>query len=108
MDLTESDPLFLLTAGEFMATSREYLDFILDQLSGLDGITHRQMMGEYIIYYKGRICAYLCDDRFLAKPVAALAAKVAEATPKARDDRAHSTSWMDFKTTTSMFCSLMP
>lgn len=51
-----------------MATSKEYLEFALEQLSGLDGITHRQMMGEYIIYYRGKIIAYLCDNRFLLKP----------------------------------------
>ncbi len=54
-----------------MATSREYLAFMLDQLSGLDGITHRGMMGEYLLYYRGRIAAYLCDDRLLVKPVPA-------------------------------------
>ena len=53
-----------------MATNKEYLNFILDQLSELDGITHRQMMGEYIIYHHGKIAAYLCDDRLLVKPVA--------------------------------------
>lgn len=52
-----------------MSTTKDYLSFILDQLSALDGVTHRQMMGEYIIYYKGRIAAYLCDDRLLVKPV---------------------------------------
>ncbi len=52
-----------------MATSREYLDFILDNLSLLDDISHKQMMGEYIIYYKGKIAAYVCDDRFLVKIV---------------------------------------
>lgn len=52
-----------------MATKREYLDFILDQLSGLSEITYRMMMGEYIIYYRGKIAAYVCDDRFLVKPV---------------------------------------
>ena len=52
-----------------MATSKEYLAFILDQLSDVDGITHRQMMGEYIIYINGKIAAYLCDDRLLVKPV---------------------------------------
>ena len=52
-----------------MATSEEYLAFILDQLSDVDGITHRQMMGEYIIYMNGKIAAYLCDDRLLVKPV---------------------------------------
>lgn len=52
-----------------MATSKEYLNFILDQLSELDGITQKPMMGEYIIYYHGKIAAYLCDDRLLVKPV---------------------------------------
>ncbi len=52
-----------------MATTKEYLSFILEQLSLIDGITHRQMMGEYIIYLNGRIAAYLCDNRLLIKPV---------------------------------------
>ena len=52
-----------------MATNKEYLAFILDQLSEVEGITHRQMMGEYIIYMNGKIAAYLCDDRLLVKPV---------------------------------------
>ena len=50
-----------------MATSKEYMEFILDQLSMLDGITHRSMMGEYMIYYHGKLAAYLCDDRLLVK-----------------------------------------
>lgn len=54
-----------------MATGREYLKFILEQLDGLEGITFRPMMGEYILYYHGRIAAYLCDDRLLVKPVSA-------------------------------------
>ena len=52
-----------------MATSREYLGFVFEQLSGLEEITYRQMMGEYIIYYRGKIAAYVCDDRLLVKPV---------------------------------------
>lgn len=52
-----------------MPTRREYLDFILDQLSGLENLTCRMMMGEYIIYYRGKIAAYVCDDRLLVKPV---------------------------------------
>lgn len=54
-----------------MASSKEYLDFVLEQLSGLDEITYRAMMGEYIIYYCGKIAAYVCDDRLLVKPVKA-------------------------------------
>lgn len=52
-----------------MASSKEYLDFILEQLSDLDGITYRAMMGEYIIYYHGKIAGGIFDDRFLVKPV---------------------------------------
>lgn len=54
-----------------MATSKEYLGYILEQLSGLEEITSRQMMGEYIIYYRGKIAAYICDNRFMVKPVRA-------------------------------------
>lgn len=45
-----------------MATSKDFLEFVIGQLSELDGITYRQMMGEYIIYYGGKIAAYLCDN----------------------------------------------
>lgn len=50
-----------------MATSKDYLRFVREQLSDIDGITHRRMMGEYIIYHHGKIAAYLCDDRLLVK-----------------------------------------
>lgn len=52
-----------------MASSREYLNFILEQLSGLDEITYRAMMGEYIIYYRGKIIGGIYDDSLLVKPV---------------------------------------
>lgn len=52
-----------------MSSGREYLDFILEQLSDLDGISYRAMMGEFIIYYKGKIAGGIYDDRFLVKPV---------------------------------------
>lgn len=52
-----------------MASSKEYLNFILEQLSGLDGITHRVMMGEYILYYRGKIIGGIYDDRLLVKPI---------------------------------------
>ena len=52
-----------------MASSKEYLNFILEQLSDLDGITFRAMMGEYILYYKGKIFGGIYDNRFLVKPV---------------------------------------
>lgn len=52
-----------------MASSKEYLDFILEQLSDSDEITYRSMMGEYIICYRGKIVGGIYDDRFLVKPV---------------------------------------
>ncbi len=52
-----------------MASSKAYLDFVLEQLSGLDEITYRAMMGEYILYYRGKIIGGIYDDRFLVKPV---------------------------------------
>ncbi len=51
-----------------MASSKEYLDFILEQLSNLDDVSYRAMMGEYIIYYRGRVVGGIYDDRFLVKP----------------------------------------
>lgn len=52
-----------------MASTKEYLDFILEQLSELEEITYRAMMGEYIIYYRGKVVGGIYDDRFLVKPV---------------------------------------
>jgi len=50
-----------------MASKKEYLDFILEQLSPLDGVAYRRMMGEYILYYQGKIIGGIYDDRFLVK-----------------------------------------
>ena len=52
-----------------MASSKGYLDYILEQLSALDEVSYRAMMGEYIIYYRGKIVGGIYDDRFLVKPV---------------------------------------
>lgn len=54
-----------------MASSKEYLEFVLEQLSDLEDISYRAMMGEYIIYYRGKIVGGIYDDRFLVKPVKA-------------------------------------
>ncbi len=54
-----------------MASSREFLEYIREQLSNTDDITYRAMMGEYIIYCRGRIIGGIYDDRFLVKPTAA-------------------------------------
>ena len=62
-----------------MASSEEYRDFILDQLSGLDEISCRAMMGEYIVYYRGRIVGGIYDDRFLVKPTKTAVAMMPDA-----------------------------
>ena len=62
-----------------MASSKEYLAFILEQLSEMDGITYRSMMGEYIIYHHGKIAAYLCDDRLLVKNISCAAKMMSDA-----------------------------
>ena len=54
-----------------MASSKEYLEYVLDLLSGLDDITYRAMMGEYVLYYKGKVFGGIYDDRFLLKPIKA-------------------------------------
>ena len=51
-----------------MASTKEYLDFVLEQLSELDEVSSRVMMGEYILYYHGKIIGGIYDDRFLVKP----------------------------------------
>ena len=52
-----------------MPSSKEYLNFVLEQLSGLYGITVKPMMGEYLIYYRGKLVGGIYDDRLLVKPV---------------------------------------
>ena len=52
-----------------MASSKEYLEFILGQLSELEEITYRSMMGEFILYYRGKIIGGIYDDRLLVKPI---------------------------------------
>ena len=54
-----------------MASRKEYLDYILEQLSESEGVTYRAMMGEYLLYYKGKLFGGIYDDRFLVKPVPA-------------------------------------
>ncbi|WP_027868812.1 TfoX/Sxy family protein [Eubacterium sp. AB3007] len=62
-----------------MASTKEYLDFILEQLSDLDEISFRAMMGEYIIYYRGKVVGGIYDDRFLIKPVKSAVAMMPDA-----------------------------
>ena len=67
--------LFFLTAylhnrgkEQDMASTKDYLDYVLEQLSGAEDISHRAMMGEYILYMQGKVFGGIYDNRFLVKP----------------------------------------
>ena len=62
-----------------MASTKGYLEFILEQLSELDGISCRAMMGEYILYYRGKVFGGIYDDRLLVKPVPAAMKRMPDA-----------------------------
>ena len=62
-----------------MATQKEYLEFVLEQLSGIEGIDHRAMMGEYVLYYRQKVIGGIYDNRVLVKPIPAAKALMPEA-----------------------------
>ena len=62
-----------------MGSSKEYLEYVLDQLPDLEEITYRAMKGEYIIYYQGKIIGGIYDNRFLLKPVTSAIAMMPDA-----------------------------
>lgn len=62
-----------------MASSKGYLQYIMEQLSSLEEVGCRAMMGEYILYYRGRIVGGIYDDRLLVKPVPAACSYLPEA-----------------------------
>ena len=62
-----------------MASSKAYLEFVLDQLSELENISYRAMMGEYIIYYQDKVIGGIYDDRFLVKPTKSAVALMPDA-----------------------------
>ncbi len=63
-----------------MSSSKEYLDFVLEQLSELDCISYRTMMGEYVMYYRSKVIGGIYDDRFLLKPTKSVIAMMLDAT----------------------------
>ena len=66
-----------------MASRKEYLDYVLEQLSDLEGVTHRAMMGEYLLYWQGKLFGGVYDDRLLVKPVPAARALLPNAPEEA-------------------------
>lgn len=66
-----------------MSVQKDFLCFVSEQLSDLEDLSYRSMMGEYVLYYRGKIAAYLCDDRLLVKPVDAAKALLPDAPAEA-------------------------
>lgn len=62
-----------------MASTREYLDYVLERLSGVEGVRSRAMMGEYVLYYRGRVFGGVYDDRLLLKPTPSARALLSDA-----------------------------
>ena len=90
-----------------MASSKDYLEFILEQLSGLNEITHRSMMGEYILYYRGRIFGGIYDDRLLVKPVPTAVKLMPDATMDLPYDGAKEMILMDDVDNREFLCELV-
>ncbi len=80
-----------------MASSKKYLDFILEQLSELEDISYRSMMNEYILYYRGKVIGGIYDDRFLIKPTKSAVAMLPNAKLEFPYDGAKAMLRMDEK-----------
>ena len=90
-----------------MASSKEYLEFIMEQLSGLEDGSWRAMMGEYIIYYRGKIVGGIYDDRFLVKPVKAAVDRMPEAELEVPYEGAKEMLLVDNVDDKEFLCSLL-
>ncbi len=90
-----------------MASTREYLEFVLDQLSELDEVSFRRMMGEYILYYRGRIFGGIYDDRLLVKPVPTAVQLMPDATTEPPYDGAKEMILVDDVDDREFLCTLV-
>ena len=90
-----------------MASSKEYLEFIMEQLSGLEDVSWRAMMGEYIIYYRGKIVGGIYDDRFLMKLVKAAVDRMPEAELEVPYEGAKEMLLVDNVDDKELLCSLL-
>ena len=90
-----------------MASGRSYLDFILEQLSELDAVSWREMMGEYILYYRGKVIGGIYDDRFLVKPTKTAAAMMPNAVRELPYDGAKEMLLVDDVDNREFLCKLV-
>jgi len=90
-----------------MASTKEYLDFVLEQLSGLDEVSFRAMMGEYILYYRGRVFGGIYDDRLLVKPVPSAVKRMPDASMELPYDGAKEMILVDDVDNREFLCELV-
>ncbi|MEE3497109.1 MAG: TfoX/Sxy family protein [Butyrivibrio sp.] len=90
-----------------MASSKEYLDYVLEQLSLLEDISYRAMMGEYIIYYRGKVIGGIYDDRLLVKPVPAAVKLMPDASMEIPYDGAKEMILVDDVDNREFLCELV-
>ena len=90
-----------------MASTKEYLDFVLEQLSGIDGVSYRAMMGEYILYYRGRVFGGIYDDRLLVKTVPAAVKLMPDASMELPYDGAKEMILVDDVDNREFLCELV-
>lgn len=90
-----------------MASTKEYLDFVLEQLSELDEVSSRAMMGEYILYYRGRVFGGIYDDRLLVKTVPAAVKLMPDAALELPYDGAKEMLLVDNEDNREFLCELV-
>lgn len=90
-----------------MASSKEYLDFVLEQLSELDEVSFRAMMGECILYYRGRVFGGIYDDRLLVKPVQSVVKLIPDAAMELPYDGAKEMILVDDVDNREFLCELV-
>ena len=90
-----------------MASSRQYLDYVLDQLSGLEGVSSRAMMGEFILYCQGKVVGGIYDDRLLVKPTASAARLLPQARLEPPYEGAKAMLLVDAVDDRELLCELM-
>lgn len=96
-----------LKMGKIMASSKEFLNFIVDQLSELNEISYRAMMGEYIVYYHDKVIGGIYDDRFLVKPVKAAKTMMPNASMELPYDGAKEMILVDNVEDSDLLCQLI-
>ena len=90
-----------------MASSKEYLEFIAEQLSEAEDVSFRPMMGEYVVYCRGRVVGGIYDDRFLLKPVKAARAMMPQAQEEIPYDGAKAMLLVDNVDDRAFLCALL-